>query len=850
VTGWRATAGGLVLGLTLLGFGLRASGVSYGLPEIYHPDVPKQLSHVPSFLAGRWIPGTVYPMLHMYVTALLLEGRLLLDPRAPSPAEVAVAARLVSALFATAVIPLLFLIGRWLFDVRIGLGAAALATFSSLHVVHAHYEMGDAAHVGFVVASLAAAVAFHRHRRRGAFALAAMFAGLAGATKMYGALVLGALLVATLTGAPRAGGRRLALALLAAAIALATFCLATPKILVDPRAFLGEALAYGGPMGHPRLPPLVERVPLAARTLLGLSLDWLGAGILAAAVAGAAVLLWTAPARAALLLATPALTLALYVAIRPNYLDDRNLVILAPFVYLLTAVALGWIASRSRALAALALVAGLAIAAPAALDALHAAHLFREEETREVAARWRQTYLPPTTRIVTDRYPATEADVPRSDGDVLLFDSQDYLRHVDWYSVRRDDRARRALEFFAARGKLLKRFELLPRAFTAHTLSYYDLASMAVPYTFPPPADVPRAGTRVFVDPEAVPDPAAALVQRRRSRTLTVVSPGPLPRLAVGLSGEGRARVRHGREDIALDLVPGTIRVVPLAPRRVFPWYRYFYPITVEAGDANWVLARVLVTPCDIAAAHLISGRWDEAAEELTACRGTRWIEPARLLDLAWTQARRGQPALARAALDDLERAAPGLLGAFEALLREPDGPAWRERYRILAGHGPWFWHGHVFRAGDAAMPARFESSGADPGLLLLARPESGPAHLKVWFAQDFLRGPYRVLFQLAGAGDGPPVARLDVVRHFQHRVVDVAVTREYVPAGGGAPEEIALPVHLDLEPGRLEARVVYAGRGTVEVREVSVIPDVRAALRARLDDLAPLLAGRGATSR
>jgi hypothetical protein len=81
-------------------------------------------------------------------------------------------------------------------------------------------------------------------------------------------------------------------------------------------------------------------------------------------------------------------------------------------------------------------------------------------------------------------------------------------------------------------------------------------------------------------------------------------------------------------------------------------------------------------------------------------------------------------------------------------------------------------------------------------------------------------------------------VARLDVVRHFQNDVLDVPVSREWY----GGSDEVVLPVSVDLEPGQLEARLHYHGRGWLEVEEIVVVPDVRAALTAKLGALEPLL--------
>jgi hypothetical protein len=360
---------------------------------------------------------------------------------------------------------------------------------------------------------------------------------------------------------------------------------------------------------------------------------------------------------------------------------------------------------------------------------------------------------------------------------------------------------------------------------------------MDVPYAFPRPDDVVRTEPIVFVDPDALPERASAVIPPARAVTRTVASPDPLRQLGVALSGRGRARVTHGGVTATVRLEPGGLRVRHFTPRRGFPWYKHFYPVTVEAIE-GWVLARILVTPCDVAWAHLAYERFGDALPHLAACRGTRWVEPARLLDVAWAHARLGEPEPARRALDELEREAPGLLSDLIALGREPDGPAWRERYRRLVGHGPWFWHAHTFAFQTAPVQPAHEVGFAVRGRLATT-PESGAGTLNVWFDRDFLRGPFQVRFRLRGAAPaGAPVARLDVVRHFQHEVLDIPVSRDW----RGGTEEVVLPVSVDLEPGRLEARLHYHGRGWLEVEEIVVLPDVRASLRAKLGALEPLL--------
>jgi hypothetical protein len=507
-------------------------------------------------------------------------------------------------------------------------------------------------------------------------------------------------------------------------------------------------------------------------------------------------------------------------------------------VYVLAAAGLAWLGGgRPRLRAAVALGVGFAVIGTAVVDALTVAHLFRQEDTRTTALRWAEQHLPPDTELARNRHYDSEAAARSEGAAVVQLTSYDYQRHLYRYASSRLEAAERAHAFFEGRGKLLKRFELLPRSFTAPTLAYYDLATMDVPYAFPRPDDVARPEPIVFVDPDALPDRASVVVAQTRTVTRTVASPEPLRQLGVALSGRGRVRVTHGGATVTVGLEPRDLRVERFTPRRGFPWYKHFYPVTVEAMD-GWVLARILVTPCDFAWAHLAHEQFSDALPHLAACRGTRWVEPARLLDLAWAHARIGEPEPARRALDELEREAPGLLAGLIALSREPGGPAWRERYRRLVGHGPWFWHAHTFAFQTVPVQPLHKLGFLARGRLATT-PESRSGTLNVWFDRDFLRGPFQVRFRLRGAApDRATVARLDVVRHFQHAVLDVPVSREW----SGGSDEVVLPVTVDFEPAGLEARLHYHGRGWLEVEEIAVLPDVRAHLRAKLGALEPLV--------
>lgn len=838
----------LVLGLCLLALAIRVMGVSYGLPEhIYHDDTPKQLRRVPRFFRGALVPGDTYPTLHMYVAALLLRGLAFLDPRAVEPAptiaQAALAARLLNAGLSAGLVALVYVIGARLVSAPVGLLGAALLSVSSLHVLHAHHEMGDLAQTFAVTASVAAATGILAAGRPRSYLLAGMFAGLAASAKYYGVIVLGAVAVAALPDLRRRGARGLGWLAAAGAAAGVTFVLTTPKLLLTPLEFvrdLGDTFMTLPP------PPLMQRPAIAGKALLGLSLEWFGVLMLALAALGIVRLLRSG-VRGHLLLAAPALVVGVYVLARSHRLDERNLLILTPFLFLAAATALVWIAGRSRPRALVAGSLAAALLAISALDAAHVAWLFTRDDTRLFASRWLARSAPPDVKLVKRSYHDSVEAYQALGADVLELDSKEWLWDRIWYAPRPSEATARALRFLDARGKLLRRFELLPRGFIAPTLAYYDLEALAVPYALPPPEAVaaPREAL-LYLDADAVPDPLGFVVEDGPF-TATLVSRAPLDELTIALSGRGRARVHHGWRSVRARVQPGELTLVRVTPRRSFPWFKHFYPITIDPRG-GLVYVRILPTPCDVARARQAYGQWDQALPALGACR-TRWGEPARLVELASVQARMARADEARATLGALERTAPGLLQALGDLARQPDGPAWRERYQRLAGHGRRLWSAHTARAQaeEAGQPIGgiVPRAGAAGGRVLLARPDLAPAgYMKIWFPQHFLRGRYVVEFRLRGRGDGPtPLATVSVVRHFQHGIVDVPASRDWPGARDPSEfHEVSLGVATDIEPVQLEARVFYHGRGTLEIDEVVIRPDVRDALAATLAPLRPLL--------
>ena len=196
-------APGLLLGCVLLvSFGLRLWGDDFGLPAYtrYHPDEHALVDRAAQILwTGEWNLGRFnYPPFYAYLQAgayavfFLLrasKGDWSAVPPFPLP-EYYHIGREVTGLIGTLTVLVVFLIGRQLGGRRAGLLAAALMGGCYLHVVHSHYATFDVM-VAFLAALtlLFSLLVFERRNAKWYF-LAGLFAGLAGATKYNGALVV------------------------------------------------------------------------------------------------------------------------------------------------------------------------------------------------------------------------------------------------------------------------------------------------------------------------------------------------------------------------------------------------------------------------------------------------------------------------------------------------------------------------------------------------------------------------------------------------------------------------------------------------------------------------------------
>lgn len=408
----------LSLGLVVLaGLALRLWNNDYGLPYVYNVD---ERSHFASYAVEMVAQGGLDPgyyqnpsgFTYLVYAALRIafDDASLARSFAADPTAVFDLSRDLAALLGVAGVIATFVLGRRLWDARVGLVAAAILAFAFLPVAYSRLALTDVGTLAPVsVAVLGSVLALERGRARD-FALAGAGAGLAIGFKYTAGLVLLPLLIAGAVRLARGRDRRTLGALaVGLVVTLSAFFVTTPFLFLDPGVAQGQLAAQADAAGSPKL----GQGGASAVGYYLASLTWgLGWVLAAAALAGALALVLArgGRARAAVLLAFP-LALFVYLSTQERFFG-RWLLPIYPVLALLAAVALRGAAARAAGLlssgrpgmvgpAVLIALCAVALAQPLAAD-WRSARLLGRSDTRTLAREWLEPRHPPQLRVVVE----------------------------------------------------------------------------------------------------------------------------------------------------------------------------------------------------------------------------------------------------------------------------------------------------------------------------------------------------------------------------------------------------------------------------------------------------------------
>jgi 4-amino-4-deoxy-L-arabinose transferase-like glycosyltransferase len=194
--------GGLLAGILLISLGLRIWGSGFGLPAywLYHPDEHALVDRAAQILyTGDWnLHRFNYPPFYAYLqaggyAAYFLWGAAqgtwdqIMPFTLPKYYHIG---RLMTGFIGMLTILVIYLAGRELRGRRTGLLAAALLAGCYLHVIHSHYATFDIMVAFLVALTLLFSELIQTRQEAKWYFLAGLCAGLAGATKYNGAVVL------------------------------------------------------------------------------------------------------------------------------------------------------------------------------------------------------------------------------------------------------------------------------------------------------------------------------------------------------------------------------------------------------------------------------------------------------------------------------------------------------------------------------------------------------------------------------------------------------------------------------------------------------------------------------------
>jgi MFS family permease len=403
----------LILGSILIaGFALRIWNNDYSLPFVYSLDEATHFTSRAVEMFWQDLDPGYYqnPSAYTYLVYALLRGMYgplgflfdlpygnVTEQFEKDPTEIWIAARTLAAALCMAGVAATYVAARRLWGVREGLVAAAVLAFAFLPVAYSRVAVTDVGALAGVALALLFAVRAAEDGRTSDYALAGAAAGLAVAFKYTAGLALLPLAIAALARVREDRLRAAGGLALGGVVAAAVFALLNPFVFGSFDDWWRDLRDQADVAANDPKPGQEEGGLGYYLDSLTWGLGWAG---LAAAVAGALLLLRRDWLRALMLVAVP-LALFAYLAFQSRYFG-RWLLPAYPALAMLAAVAVSRAAEvvpgRTWRAAAAAAVTLLVLAQPLAADVRTALVLGRED-TLSQARAFLDERFPPGLRV-------------------------------------------------------------------------------------------------------------------------------------------------------------------------------------------------------------------------------------------------------------------------------------------------------------------------------------------------------------------------------------------------------------------------------------------------------------------
>lgn len=393
--------------LLLAALAVRLVGIWHGLPQVYNADEESHfVPHAAAAADGHLDPHYLEnPSAITYVIALALRlvflGRSVEGLLGTDPGAVYLVGRLVVALLGTALVYVVFHVGKRFFDGTVGLLSGAIVGFAFLPVFYSHQALNDVPTMVGIAIVLLGAARVYETGDLGAYVLAGAGVGAAVASKYNAApvcLVVAAACLLRMHVHPeerRASSIRALV--IAGGVSLLVFVAFNPFFVLHLTSALHQVLHEGSQAGDAKLGQPGSPLSYYPRTLL-----WGLGAVPAVAAAGGAILgVVRGPrVRIALLLLFPVL-LYLFVCTQGRFFA-RWLLPAYPALAVLAGYGVAeagrWLSRRASQRVVWPVLAVLLLAQPI-VDSVRSDVLLTHRDTRADALAYLRTHTHPGDRI-------------------------------------------------------------------------------------------------------------------------------------------------------------------------------------------------------------------------------------------------------------------------------------------------------------------------------------------------------------------------------------------------------------------------------------------------------------------
>lgn len=832
----------ILSGITLIGLLLRLWGTNHGLGDkiFTHPDEFPIAYQSRGFAMGFFgIPSWYYSPLWTYLQSLgvylwsFLEGSLkfLLGIRdsiveIPDVFGVLLIGRVMAGAIGTMTIPFVYLIGKRLFDKKIGFISAGMMAVIFLHVVESHYSYLDVPQGFFLTISFyfMVRVSMIDNERKTLVIhhsfLSGLLLGMAMATKINAAPGFVSLILSHYL---REKGinkliRSKYLYISTAGLILG-YGIWVPYFWIEPMFFymtIKDVLKviFGSPGGLEVINGFIQEGRLFydvfGPVFIFILFLILGIGISLLKKDKNVLFLFSFP-----LAYLPFTIIASWHA-------PRELVPLIPFLVIAASYGLSQVAGLfSKGKGPIFFILISLFLLTSLWTSLKSGYFLWQKDTRVLAAEWIKENIPPGAKIGIEGYSVYNPPVYYEGysllGDFSKEDVEGLKKKVDFIILsstvygQLNPYQKSFYDSLEERGYLIKLFRTKQVDFANPTIKLFKLSHQGGKFSSLIPRPYWEDGgiyDLSFGEGPYGKEPLSFWIGPKERIKRVILSEKGLDTVAILLYNGSEKTVLNikGASKRRITLKPYEGTVVTFKPSRSFPFIRYTYNISIGCGRGG-SFVRILTEPKAIAHALLESGDWKGA---ITALKGHKDQEAYSLLGLAYSMGEQWNEAL----------------GSFKKGLtfsiRDVQGSKeWEKSFEGLTNIDSAFLKDSLTVNYNAEK--LYSITGKKMGPIAYFDPEvDKPGYLLFGPYKRFPAGAFRAVFKINAIGPGgSPAARIDVY-------AKEIITERRVRNSGGRFEEFFLDFCNEGPEEPLEFRVEALGAKELWVEEIKVFPDIQ----------------------